>query len=203
MLTIYVPGTGLFHRLPTGVKGIIVLALVLGASFLPSTWCGAALAAALLFVSFAVAGIGDGPSWWRYLWRQLWAIRWVMLIMAVGQLIFMGLEPAIANTARVSAAITLAALLPLTTPVTLLLDSLERGLRPLAYVRVSPERVAVLLTVTLTTVPVLARLGAQVREAQRARGGRADLRTFIVPFLILALKHADELGDALSARGVR
>jgi energy-coupling factor transporter transmembrane protein EcfT len=27
--------------------------------------------------------------------------------------------------------------------------------------------------------------------------------TFVVPFLVVSLKHADELGEALTARGVR
>ena len=52
-------------------------------------------------------------------------------------------------------------------------------------------------------MPVLARLAAGVREAQRARGARAGIVTFVVPFLVVSLKHADELGEALTARGVR
>jgi biotin transport system permease protein len=62
---------------------------------------------------------------------------------------------------------------------------------------------ALTLTVTLTTIPVLAAVAQQVREAQRARGARAGLRSFAIPFLVMSLKHADELGDALTARGVR
>ena len=46
-------------------------------------------------------------------------------------------------------------------------------------------------------------LAGDVRDAQRARGGRGGIRTSVVPFLVLALKHADDLGDALTARGVR
>jgi biotin transport system permease protein len=87
--------------------------------------------------------------------------------------------------------------------VSALLDTVERGLRPLTRFGVDPQRVALLLTVTLSTIPVLARLAGEVRDAQRARGARASLRFFVVPFLVVALKHADELGDALTARGVR
>jgi biotin transport system permease protein len=50
---------------------------------------------------------------------------------------------------------------------------------------------------------VLARLAHEVRQAQHARGGRPSLRYFATPFLVIALKHADALGDALTARGVR
>jgi biotin transport system permease protein len=124
-------------------------------------------------------------------------------VTVVPQLIFLGPEAAGANTARVTAAVLLAGLLVLTTRVTDLLDAVERGLRPLERFRFDSERAAVLLTVTLTTVPVLARLAQEVRDAQRARGARPGLRLFAVPFLILSLKHADQLGEALSARGVR
>ena len=65
------------------------------------------------------------------------------------------------------------------------------------------DRAAVLLAVTITTVPVLARLAAEVRDAQRARGVRPSLRAALVPFVVLSLRHADQLGEALAARGVR
>jgi len=60
-----------------------------------------------------------------------------------------------------------------------------------------------MLAVAINTVPVLARLATSVREAQRARGAGSNLVTFVVPFLVVSLKHADELGEALTARGVR
>ena len=47
------------------------------------------------------------------------------------------------------------------------------------------------------------RLAAEVRDAQRARGVRPSLRAALVPFVVLSLRHADQLGEALAARGVR
>ncbi len=203
MLTLYRPGTGPLHRMPAGPKLLLVVVAVLGVSLLPATWAGAAVAAIAPVLAYAAAGLGDGMLGMRELGRQLLAVRWVIVITLAGQLLFLGPEPAVANTARVASAIVLAALLVLTTRVADLLDALERGLRPLAALRVDPARMALLLTVTLSTVPVLAGLARDVRDAQRARGARAGLRAFAVPFLVLAFKHADELGDALTARGVR
>jgi biotin transport system permease protein len=203
MLTLYRPGTGRLHRMPAGPKLVLLLVLVLAVSLLPSAWWAAGAAAGVAVLAYALAGLRDGMLGLRELARQLVALRWVLLVTIVGQLLFLGPEPAVANTARVAAAIVLAALLALTTPVTALLDVLERGLRPLARLGVDPERGALLLAVTLTTIPVLARVARDVREAQRARGVRGGLRAFAVPFLVLALKHADDLGDALTARGVR
>lgn len=203
MLTLYRPGSGPLHRMPAGPKLLLVVVAVLGVSLLPATWAGAAVAAIVPVLAYAAAGLGDGLLGMRELGRQLLAVRWVIVITVAGQLLFLGPEPAVANTARVASAIVLAALLVLTTRVADLLDALERGLRPLAVLRIDPARVALLLTVTLSTVPVLAGLARDVRDAQRARGARAGLRAFAVPFLVLAFKHADELGDALTARGVR
>jgi biotin transport system permease protein len=203
MLTLYRSGEGRLHRMPAGRKTLLILTLVLGVSLLPSSWWAAGAAVGVTLVAYVVADLRDGMLGMRELARQLVALRWILAITIVSQLVFLGPEPAVANTARVAAAIVLSALLVLTTRVTALLDALERGLRPLARLRLDPQLAALMLTVTLTTIPALARLAREVRDAQRARGARGSLRTFAVPFLVLASKHAFELGDALMARGIR
>lgn len=203
MLSLYRPGDALLHRMPAGPKLLLILAAVLAVSVLPSQWWAAAAAAAAVVLAYAVAGLHDGLLGMRELARQTVALRWLIVVTLGAQLVFLGPEPAVANTARVTAAVLLAGLLVLTTRVTELLDAVERGLRPLERLGLDSGRAAVLLTVTLTTVPVIARLAGEVREAQRARGARPGLRHFAVPFLILSLKHADQLGEALAARGVR
>lgn len=186
------------HRAPAGPKATVLLAVVLAVSFLPSTWWAAGVAAAVAVLGYLICGLGL-----RELGRQVLAVRWVIVITLGGQLIFLDAEPAVANTARVLAAILLAGMLVLTTRVAALLDAFERGLRPFERLGVDAQRIALLLAVTINTVPVLARLATGVREAQRARGARAGIVGFVVPFLVVSLKHADDLGDALTARGVR
>lgn len=203
MLTLYRPGTGILHRLPAGPKLVGIAALVLAVSLLPSTVWAAGAALALVVVVFAAAGLGDGMRGLRVLGAHAWALRWVVVLMLAGQIVFLGPLPAVANTGRVVAALLLAGLLALTTRVTDLLNAVEHGLGPLAMLRLDPARIALLLTITLSTLPVMASIAHDVREAQRARGARAGLRRFAVPYLVMALKHADELGDALAARGVR
>jgi len=200
MLTLYRPGSGWLHRMPVGPKFLLLFGVVLGVSFLPPLWWAAGAALATSFIAYAVAGLQGGI---REYGRQLVSLRWVAVLTAVSQLIFLGPEPAVANTARVVAVVAIAALLVLTTPLSALLDAVERALRPLDRLRVDSERIALLLVVTISSLPALIRLAGEVREAQRARGSRAGPRTFVVPFLIVALKHADELGDSLTARGVR
>ncbi|MBQ9918720.1 MAG: energy-coupling factor transporter transmembrane protein EcfT [Microbacterium sp.] len=198
MLTLYRPGDGLLHRMPAGPKMLLLAVVAVGLAALPTAAWVAAVCAAAVLLAYVVSGIGV-----RELGRQVWGLRWILAITVIGQLVFLGPEPALANTARVAAALLVAALLPLTTRVDDMLDALERGLGPLRRIGVDAERAALLLAVTITTIPVLARLAAEVREAQRARGTRPSLRAGIIPFVVLSLRHADQLGEALAARGVR
>jgi biotin transport system permease protein len=198
MLTLYRPGDGPWHRLPTGPKSAELMLIVLGVSLLPSSWWGAVGGVGASLVCYAVRGVGL-----RSLLRQVVTIRWILAITLAGQLVFTGLEGGTANTLRVGAAVVISGLLPLTTPVGELLDMLERALRPLAWLRLDPQRAALMIAVTLSTLPLLAKLERDVREAQRARGAGRSLRLFAMPYLVVALKHADALGDALTARGVR
>ncbi|MFJ6679921.1 energy-coupling factor transporter transmembrane component T family protein [Microbacterium sp. NPDC091382] len=197
MLTLYRPGTGPWHRMPAGPKTLVLLLLVLGVSLLPSTWPAAVVAAGACIVCYLVPGVGPAQ-----LARQVWTLRWLIAVAFGIPCIFLGVEAATVGTVRIVAAVSLAGLLALTTPVAALLDTAERALVPLRVFGVDAGRVALLLVVALGTVPTLARLAREVRDAQRARGARG-IRVFVVPFLVLALRHADDLGDALTARGVR
>nr|WP_221189352.1 energy-coupling factor transporter transmembrane component T [Microbacterium proteolyticum] len=190
------------HRMPAGpqLAGIAFVAVALAA--LPSAWGSVPVAVGVACGLYAGSGMGV-PMGIRMLARQAWAVRWIVFVTAGGQLLFLGPEAAAANTARVAATLVVAGLVPLTTPVGAVLDAIERGLRPLRRIGVDAERAALLLTISLTTIPVLARLTAEVRDAQRARGLRPSLARGALPLLILALRHADDLGDALAARGIR
>ncbi|WP_314452552.1 energy-coupling factor transporter transmembrane protein EcfT [uncultured Microbacterium sp.] len=202
MLSTYRAGEGWLHRMPAGPKLVAVSLVAVALAALPSTWAAVPVAVGVPFALYAAAGMGPVEGL-RELARQGWSLRWVVVITAAGQLVFLGPESAAANTARVVAAVVVAGLLSLTTPVPAMLDALERGLRPLRRIGVDAERAALLLTISLTTIPVLARSAAEVRDAQRARGLRPSLARGALPLLILALRHADDLGDALAARGIR
>lgn len=197
MLTLYRPGTGWLHRAPAGPKAFGLLVVVLAVSILPSTWLSAAISAAVTVGCYLASRIGLAE-----LGRQVVAVRWIIVVTFGFQVVFLPLESAVANTIRVVAAIVIAALLVLTTRVGDLLDAFERGLGVFRRLGLDPARVALVLAVAITTVPVLARLAVGVREAQRARGARMGVRAFVIPFLVVSLKHADDLGDALTARGV-
>nr|WP_277814854.1 CbiQ family ECF transporter T component [Galbitalea soli] len=185
------------HRLAAGPKLLLFAVIALTLSLLaPTLWMlGAALA--LVVAVYAVAGLGA-----RELGRQLWTSRWLIVIMLVPQLIVLPPVVAVANTGRVVAIILLAAAVTLTTRVPAVIEATERGLGWTRRFGGNPALVGLVLALTITTIPVIAGFATVIREAQAARGARMRLTTFVVPLLVMSLRHADDLGDALAARGV-
>lgn len=200
MLSLFVPATGWMHRMPAGPKLMMLAAAAVAVASSPSTWV-TVMVLVLPVALYAGAGMGIRRGL-RVLAGAVWGLRWVVAITVAGQLVFLGLEPAVANTCRVVAALLIAGLVPVSTSVSALLDALERGLTPFSRFGVDPGRAALLLTLTITTIPVLARLAAEVRDAQRARGLRPSLGRGALPLLVSALRHADDLGEGLAARGI-
>ncbi|GAA3660444.1 energy-coupling factor transporter transmembrane component T family protein [Microbacterium marinilacus] len=196
MISLYRPGDSPLHRAPAGAKlaGLAVLALAISlvARTVPTA------AAALVLVCLAFAFGGFGPATWL---RQLWAARWIVVLVAATQLVFLTPAEAFANTTRVVSVVMLAGLLTLTTRTSALLEALQRALMPLRHVGVDPWRVGFTLTLTIALVPVVGDFATRIREAQRARGVRLGARS-VVTLLVMSLRHADDVADALGARGI-
>ncbi len=193
---LYRPGTSVLHRLPAGAKlaGLAVLALVV--SLVPHTAGSAALVLLLVAGGYLLTGVGLGA-----LWRQLWQLRGIVVVLAAALWIFIGPLTAWITTVRVVSIVLLAGLLTLTTRTGDVMDALLRVLRPLERLGVNTEVVALTVSLTITMIPVVAGFAARVREAERARGVRLGVRA-IVPLMVMTMRHADEVGDALAARGL-
>jgi biotin transport system permease protein len=196
VISLYRPGTGLLHRMPPLAKliGLAVIALVL--SFAPIGVLGSVIVLVVVSALYPVGGLSPGAlgvGWWR--------LRWLILVLGGALWAFTSWQVAVVNTGRVVALLLLADLVTRTTRMGDLLDALRRILRPLRRVGIDPEAVAMTLSLTIAMIPVIASLAAQVRDAQRARGMRLGPRAAL-PLLVLTMKHADDVGDALVARGL-
>lgn len=195
MIALYLPGRSILHRLPAGGKLIGLIALALLISLWRHTGPSLAITGALVIGLYAFALFPPAV-----LLRQLWLARWIVVLMVATQLIFLTPGDALINTVRVVAIVLLAALLTLTTRSEDLLAALEAGLAPFARIGVDARRVGLTLSLAISMLPVVADIASRVRDAQRARGVRLGFRV-VVPILVLALRHADDVADALSARG--
>jgi biotin transport system permease protein len=196
VIGLYVPGTSVVHRAPAGVKlGLLVVFLgVLGVLRSP-----AVLAAGLAVVA-AVAALSRVGA--RRVLAQVRPVLFIAVVVGAAQVWLADVRTAVVVTGSLVVAVASAGLVTLTTRTEDLLDAVVRVLRPLRRVGVDPDRVGLVLALTIRTVPVLAGLGAEVRDARRARGAERSVRAFAVPLVIRAVRHADRLGEALAARGV-
>lgn len=139
-------------------------------------------------------------------WRLVRLAVPVAVLLFVAQWLLRDLTTASVLGLRVLAALGIAHLFTLTTSVEALISTMERGLTPLARVPglrwVRPERVGLLVGLSVQAIATLGTLARATREAQLARNAGASPRAFAVPFLVRTLRHSDELGEALAARGL-
>jgi biotin transport system permease protein len=192
----YTPGTSLVHRAPGGLK-LVMLAAIGVALVVLGGWWPPLVALATVICCYPLARL---PA--RTVLSQLRQLIWIALVLAVAQLILSGWRAATAVVGTLLALVLAAGLVTLTTTMTELTDVLLRLLRPLQRIGVPTERLALLISLSVRAVPVIAALAAQVRDAQRARGLQASPRAFAVPLLVRSLRHAQALGEALLARGL-
>ncbi|MBT8225402.1 MAG: energy-coupling factor transporter transmembrane protein EcfT [Dactylosporangium sp.] len=190
-LGLYVPGRSPLHRCPPGPKLLgLAVALVLALRY-PLLAAGpvvALYALARIPVRLALAQV-----------RPLWG---VLLVTGVFQTITIGWERAAEITSSLMLSVALASLVTLTTRVSAMLDTIAGVARPLRRIGIEPDRVALLLALTIRCVPLLTDILGSVREAQLARGAGRNPLALVVPVIIRTLRTADALGEALTARGV-
>ncbi len=196
MQGLYVAGDTWLHRLPAGLKlGLLVLAGV--ALFLVHSHM-ALLAAAVL----GLALVWRSGVTARRLWQQTRGMLVLMLVVFAAAALFDGLPRAAEVLLRLVALVALALAVTLTTRSADLLDVCERALRPLdALGWVDSARVSLALSLCLRFIPEIHRRYHDIREAQAARGIRANPVALIIPLVVATLKSADVIAEAIDARG--
>ncbi|UGT45255.1 energy-coupling factor transporter transmembrane protein EcfT [Nocardia yamanashiensis] len=195
MLSLYHDARTPVHTVPAGAK-LLVLAVTGTALFLVNSIPWLAIAFAVVLGLYALARIP-----FRMTGRQLLTLTPVLLLIMLAQLLFVGRDSAITVGLRLLTLILLANLVTLTTRTAAMIDTIERALRPLTPLGVRPERVGLLVAMTIRFVPVIREQAELVRAAQRARGIERST-VFLVPLLIRTLRMADGVGEALDARGL-
>ncbi|WP_022873262.1 energy-coupling factor transporter transmembrane component T family protein [Nesterenkonia alba] len=209
MIPLYRPGRSPLHRIPAGVKllGLLLLGII-AAVFGATVWVTAG-AWVVVVAGFLLAH--PGTTGLCALAARLWTLKWLLVLIAVPQLVFLTVEEAVVTTARVVAIILLAGLVTLTTRVSDVMELIRRGVTPLeqlglARLGVTAERLSLAMSLTMRSVPVVFSFYDQIREARRARGVKPGLGSTVgatTPLLVMTLKHADETSEALVARGMR
>lgn len=194
-LGLYEPGTSPLHRFPAGPSLLVVLVFAAStvATADPRVLGGAC---ALVALGYIVARLP-----WRRVWPLLRTLALLLVLIGAVQWWLLGPERALVIALRLVAAIAAATLFTLTTRVDDLVSAVQRGLGALRRFGVDPERVGLLVGLTIQSVGTLSSIAGQVRAAAKARGAGGSVTAFAVPFMVRTLRHADALGEALAARG--
>lgn len=195
-LGLYLPGSSAVHRVPAGVKLVALVAAGVTSVFLDHPW-QVLVALAVVLVAYSAAGFSPPVAG-----RQLRPLVWIGAFTALFHVVMNGWERAVVVVGALTVLVLLAALVTLTTRTADLVDAVVAGCRPLRVFRVDPERIGLVIALGIRCVPVVIGLAQEVRDAQRARGLAASPRAFAVPLIVRSLRHADALGEALTARGL-
>lgn len=185
--------TGPLRRVPAGAK-VAALLVVTATAFVLEGLVALAALGAVVALGHAVT---RGP--------RLRFLRFLVLaglVLLAVQWWFLGLPVAAVIVARFVVTVAAAQLLTLTTAVEELVSLVERLTAPLQRVGVDPERLGLLVGLTVAAVAALTRIAGECGEAARARGMERSVTARLVPLVVRAVRHADELGEAFAARGV-
>ncbi|MCV7328723.1 energy-coupling factor transporter transmembrane protein EcfT [Mycobacterium cookii] len=223
MLLRPVPGTSTIHDLWAGTKLLAVLAISVLLTFSPG-WITIGLVAALVLTAARLAHIPRGalPNVPRWLWLLL-ALGGVSAALAGGHPVIgvagtsIGLG-GLLNFLRITALsivlLGLGAMVSWTTNVAEIAPAVASLGRPLRLVRIPIDEWAVTVALALRAFPMLIdefrvlyaarRLRPKrVADSRRARRRRRAMEVvdLLTAALTVTLRRADEMGDAITARG--
>jgi energy-coupling factor transport system permease protein len=218
-----VPGRTVIHRLWAGAKLLIVAGIGVLLTFYPG-WVPIAAVAALVLVAARLARVSRGalPSIPRWLWLLLFlgaataAFAGGSPNIGVGslQLGLGGLLKFLRITALSIVLLGLGAMVSWTTNVAEIAPAVARLGRPLRAVRIPIDDWAVATALAMRSFPMLIDefrtlyAARRLRPRQKLRTRRERRRRWLLEVIDLlatavtvALRRADEMGDAITARG--
>lgn len=223
VLLVPVPGTSKIHELWAGTKLLVVLAVSILLTFYPG-WATVGLMLVLLITAARLAHVPRGavPSPRRWIWIAL-AVGGITAALGAGAPVIeiAGVHIGLGGTlhfVRVTALsivlIGLGAMLSWTTNVAEMGPALATLGRPLRWLRIPTDEWAVALALALRAFPMLIEefqvlyAARRLRPNQELRSRRArrrqqarDMIDLLTAAIVVTLRRADEMGDAITARG--
>lgn len=199
MLTsLYTEGNSVFHRMAARMK--LALLLVVGIALaLVSSVVVQTLAALLFGIIYFCLGLG-----FKQAFRRIRPVVITIALFAIINAIVVTPLDATVNTLRLLALVFLAATITATTSVNALMEAFMVILMPLERLGLlKAADVSLALGLVLRFVPDIALRYQALKDAHLARGLTVHPLKMIGPLIILTLKEADSIADAIDARGIR
>lgn len=194
--SLYLPGNTWLHRSPAGLK-LAVLAVCSTALM----WVHSPnlLLVACVLVCLSVRWAGASV---QQVWQQLSPLLWLLFVLGGLSVWSHGVLQALEMVLRLLTLVLAALVVSMTTPLTQMMQVVAWLLRPFQRLGwVDADKVALGVGLTLRLIPELAVQWQDIREAQLARGLTPSPLTMGVPMLLRTLRRADEIAEAIDARG--
>ncbi|MBS4749788.1 hypothetical protein GMA11_00895 [Granulicatella sp. zg-ZJ] len=218
----YIPGNSRIHRLDSRAKllGTIFFLMIV---FQANTIYDYLLLSMCLLLTVKLSEVS-----FSFFWRGIRPMLWIILVTASlqifllqeGDILFsfsfvsvttLGIWNALFVTFRFMLIIGAATVLSLTTNPLMLADAIERLIRPLKKIGVPVEEIALIMSIAMRFVPTILDETKTIMNAQRSRGVDFNEGSFIkriravipilIPLFAVQLRRADELANAMEARG--
>jgi biotin transport system permease protein len=198
MKSLYVTGQSWLHRISPATK-IGFLALFSVALFITRDYW--LLGLGLIFASLVLSQVGIS---FREAIRRLTPVMITIVAVAIFSAVFATVDQAIVTLLRLTSLTVLAAAVTATVSIAEFIAVITKAARPLEKLGlVNAADIGLAVGLVIRFIPeILARYQA-LRDAHHARGVKLRPQTVIVPLIILTLKDADAIADAIDARGIR
>lgn len=198
MRSLYGEGTGWLYRLSPRVK-LLSLAGFSAALFLtrdPIVLALAVVVAALILWQ-ARLGLRDTLS-------RLRPVFLTIALIAVFSFLLIPVLDATITLLRLSALTLLATAVTASVSIAQFMDEITAALQPLEKLGLAKAAdVGLAVGLVVRFVPEIVSRYHTLSDAHRARGSRVKLNSILVPLIIMTLKDADAIADAIDARGFR
>ncbi|AZA13789.1 energy-coupling factor transporter transmembrane component T family protein [Corynebacterium choanae] len=195
-LGVYVVADSPLHRMRAGwkfVSTMVVIVLVTLVVRDPVAGLG------VLALCVALYPLGKIPA--RIAWGQVWPALPILVFICAVLIFDKGIAAAITQFFSLLACIVVATVLTLTTRVEEMMDFLDWALQPLARVGVPVHYITLAISLTIRLIPLQLATVREVLDARKARGLERSLFAFGTPVVIRSIRRAEQVADALAARG--
>lgn len=194
-LSFYLPGQSVLHKMPTWVKFFLLISFSIAFYAIYDLRVLAfILALAITLVAYVKVPI-------RRLKAMFLLPLFMVLLFSLFSAFVNDINAGLLTFFRLTSLVIIAACVTVTTKIEDFMEFVENLLLPLSFIPfIKPKMVSMTLSLTLRFIPEIFKLGMDIKEAQAARGLKSSPIAFIVPLIVLTLKRADDISDAIDAR---
>ncbi|MEZ2121114.1 MULTISPECIES: energy-coupling factor transporter transmembrane protein EcfT [unclassified Corynebacterium] len=194
---VYVPGNTFIHRFSPSWKFAALISYIVGSTLFIKTVSGAVICVIAVSILVAAARI---PV--RVAWGQIWPALPLLGFFAAFQWWQQDFHSAALVFLLITSSIMAATLLTLTTRVSAMMDALQESLRPLERLGIPAGKISLAMSLTIRLIPLQLATVREVLDARKARGATVSVTAFGTPVIIRSIRRAQQISDALLARGV-